>query len=409
MKRKKIYIVARNSRAGAYGIGTYRGHLMESLKQAGIEFGVIEMDSTVDDVSVTQKDGYEHIAIPAGFSGVSGKAEYHSRNVAYILRELITDDKEYDLIFHINLMNDSVLVSSLKKLFKCKIVLTIHYTNWSFDLLGDTKKLDKIMTTRKPGTKEKHIRADFQDDIKMARKCDQVVYIADHSAETLSKYLKVKKEVVLNYGLEDLYEKLSQPERRSIRTKYLIPEQAKVIVFAGRLDEVKGVKYIIEAFREVLADNADALLVIAGDGEFGSLLKEAEDIWSRIIFTGKIDKNKLYELYRIADVGVMSSLHEEFGFVAAEMLMHGLPTVVSDTGGPAEIVEEGVSGFKIPIVIRDGKRGLDTKLLASRICRLLGDCELSAKMGEGARKRFLDKYELSIFKEKMITVYNSVL
>jgi len=121
-----------------------------------------------------------------------------------------------------------------------------------------------------------------------------------------------------------------------------------------------------------------------------------------------VDKKKLYELYRIADIGVVSSLHEEFGNVVIEMMMHGLPVIVGNTGGPSEIIEEGLSGLKVPIVIRKGQRCLDVQLLASRICLLLNDRDFAVKLGEGARKQFLEKYELSVFGKKMTSLYKSL-
>ena len=56
-------------------------------------------------------------------------------------------------------------------------------------------------------------------------------------------------------------------------------------------------------------------------------LKEATDCWTKIAFTGRLDKKQLYEFYSMADMGVVCSLHEEFGFVAIAMMMHALPVI----------------------------------------------------------------------------------
>lgn len=413
MKRRKVYIVVYRSRATAYGIGTSQANLTECLKQTGIRFGIIELDALTDEISIDFNDGYEYISIPSprsNGSNTSNTSKYYSRNVAYALRELITDNSDAGLIFHINFMTDATLVKYLKKLFRCKVVLTVHYTNWSFALLGDDRRLTEIMSkdNRRLNSFEKGIKKGLSEDIKMAQKCDRVVYIAEHSAKSMSKYMKANPHVIINNGLKDQYKKLSPKKKDLIRAKYFISPETKVIVFAGRLDEVKGVKYLIRAFRKILFDHPDTLLMIAGDGDFSSLLKEAEDIWSKIVFTGKIDKKKLYELYRIADIGVVSSLHEEFGNVVVEMMMHKLPVIVGDTGGPSEIVEEGLSGLKVPVVKRKGQRCIDVKCLASRIDLLLKDSDFAAKLGEDARKRFLEKYELSVFGEKMTTLYNNL-
>ncbi|MDR0547541.1 MAG: glycosyltransferase, partial [Dysgonamonadaceae bacterium] len=100
--------------------------------------------------------------------------------------------------------------------------------------------------------------------------------------------------------------------------------------------------------------------------------------------------------------------HEEFGFVAIEMMMHALPLIVTKTGGLDEIVEDNVSGLKVPVRTIKGKRQADVKLLQEKICLLLENPAQASELGENARKRFLEKYELSIFKEKMLNLYQTI-
>ena len=75
-----------------------------------------------------------------------------------------------------------------------------------------------------------------------------------------------------------------------------------IILFVGRLDSIKGVDFLIKAFRRVLDVHPHARLILAGDGSFNTYLKECSGIHSRITFTGKVDKEELYQYYRIADV-----------------------------------------------------------------------------------------------------------
>lgn len=408
--KKKIYIVGKSSRAAEYGIGTYMTQLIDCLRQTKMEFGIIKMYDQSKDISVEYKNGYEHISIPPPITGVGVKGAFYSRNVAYLLRELIPAESDCEIIFHINCMTDETLVSSLKKIFKCKVLLTVHYTNWSFSLMGDQKKLDDIMIRKKKqlNKSEKLIRNQFEEDIRMVKKSDRVIYIAEHSAKPFSKYLKSPTELVINNGLKDTYKKWSSEKIRITKKKYSFTPEKRIILFAGRLDDVKGVKFLIKSFRRVLVTFPNTVLVIAGDGDFATLLKEAENIWSKIIFTGKVNKKKLSELYNVADLGVVSSIHEEFGYVAVEMMMNSLPVIASDTGGLAEIIEDGVSGLKVPVKTRNGQRHIDTVKLASKICLLLENEVLAEKIGKGGRQRFLEKYKLSIFRENIISLYNSL-
>jgi glycosyltransferase involved in cell wall biosynthesis len=59
----------------------------------------------------------------------------------------------------------------------------------------------------------------------------------------------------------------------------------------------------------------------------------------KITFAGLLEKNELYELYHIADIGIAPSLFELFGYVAVEMMIHKLPIVVTATSGQNEVVD----------------------------------------------------------------------
>jgi glycosyltransferase involved in cell wall biosynthesis len=76
-------------------------------------------------------------------------------------------------------------------------------------------------------------------------------------------------------------------------------------------------------------------------------------------------------------VFVLPSVEDGWGLVTNEAMRAGLPVIVSDHAGSAEIVRDGVNGFVVP--------ARDVDALASRMALLLGDRELHARMGEAAR------------------------
>jgi glycosyltransferase involved in cell wall biosynthesis len=107
-------------------------------------------------------------------------------------------------------------------------------------------------------------------------------------------------------------------------------------------------------------------------------------------------------------MGVICSIHEEFGLVAIEMMMHKLPVIVTDVGGLSEIIEDGVTGLKIPVKTVKRKRQPDTAVLYDRMKWMLEHPDEAKRLGENARKKFLKTYELSVWGEKMLNVYNSI-
>jgi glycosyltransferase involved in cell wall biosynthesis len=115
----------------------------------------------------------------------------------------------------------------------------------------------------------------------------------------------------------------------------------------------------------VLKTKTDCRLIIAGSGNYDTCLQEAKDSCTKITFTGLLAKDKLYELYRIADIGVVPSLFESFGYVTVEMMMHGLPLVATSTSGLNEVVDESC-GLKVPLTELPDRVDIDISLLAQK-------------------------------------------
>ena len=105
------------------------------------------------------------------------------------------------------------------------------------------------------------------------------------------------------------------------RKKYGISADDQLLIFAGRISQVKGIEYLAETFSRMEKQHPKLRLIIAGDGCFEQIFPLLKPAWSKVIFTGFVDKPILYELFSISDIGILPSLHEEFGFVALEMMM----------------------------------------------------------------------------------------
>lgn len=123
----------------------------------------------------------------------------------------------------------------------------------------------------------------------------------------------------------------------------------KVVLFVGRLDEVKGVTYLIKAMADL-----DAKLVIVGDGPLRkSLEKQADKYADKIEFLGAKSHKELPVIYASADIFVMPSIttkkgqKEGLGLVLLEAMASGLPVIGTNSGGIPELVKDGYNGFLI--------------------------------------------------------------
>jgi len=133
--------------------------------------------------------------------------------------------------------------------------------------------------------------------------------------------------------------------------KYFVPNyfgqgDKKVVLFVGRLAEKKGVRYLIEAMKEV-----DALLVIVGDGPLRRQLEEqAKEQRDKVRFLGAKTHDELKIIYASADIFVAPSITAQDGdqegvpTAIMEAMASGLPVIASDSGGIGQIVQDGVNG-----------------------------------------------------------------
>jgi 1,2-diacylglycerol 3-alpha-glucosyltransferase len=175
-----------------------------------------------------------------------------------------------------------------------------------------------------------------------------------------------------------------------IRARYGIPASTPIILNVGRLDKEKQVDKVIRSAAGLLR-GLPAHLLIVGDGrEKPSLeaLSRKLGVQDRVRFTAYVeDHSELADLYRLAEVFVTASEVETQGLVLLEAAACGLPLIAPPTPVMAEIIQEGVNGFLIPI-------GED-QTMSTRLEQILSDSALAARMGQSsvtlARDHSLEK------------------
>jgi glycosyltransferase involved in cell wall biosynthesis len=178
------------------------------------------------------------------------------------------------------------------------------------------------------------------------------------------------------------------------------PGDERTILFVGRLVKEKGVSTLLEAIKDLSSQGSQVNLRIVGDGPMREqLAREALGLGldGNVRFTGFVDSHTLVSLYRSSDVCVVPSLHEPFGLVALEAMAAGTPAVVSDVGGLSEIVEDGVTGIKVP----PG----DGRLLAIALRRVLEDRSLAEQLRRNGNRHVRDCYGWAPIAETTLSVY----
>ncbi|WP_051287267.1 1,4-alpha-glucan branching protein domain-containing protein [Paenibacillus taiwanensis] len=135
---------------------------------------------------------------------------------------------------------------------------------------------------------------------------------------------------------------------QAFRAQYAAPDE-RVLFFIGRLVYEKGIQVLLQALPLVKQHVSNIKLIIAGTGPMLNELKRQVhemNLTDSVCLAGFVQDEVRENLFQIADLCIFPSLYEPFGIVALEAMGHGIPVVVSDTGGLAEIIDHGRDGFK---------------------------------------------------------------
>lgn len=412
---KDVYLFNETSRAAMYGIGTYIKQMTAAFAtQSDVCLTVVTLNHADKEFSVKTENNVRYINIP------NHKTNYHLndeknqerfyQSVLFLLSPYIS--AEHENIFHFNYNHSEAIVVFLKEKYPiCKVVLTIHYLNWCFYLKGNTSYFKKIINTTEDNLKdenEKFVYQNYKKEQKLFILADSIICLTNYTYRLLQQDYAISQDklTVIYNGLQDEATLLTKEEKAIQKKKYYLPQNAKIILFVGRLDEIKGVNFLIEAFNDVLKSIPSTYLIIVGDGDYNSNLKKADSIWPRIIFTGKLEKERLYELYQLADVGVMLSFHEQCSYVAIEMLMHGIPLVITDSTGLNEVVTTKKNGYKIYLEEKKQSIDLPVNECTKQIIKILQSNK--ARWQKNCRHIFETRYHLNVMHKKVFELYKTL-
>jgi glycosyltransferase involved in cell wall biosynthesis len=189
-------------------------------------------------------------------------------------------------------------------------------------------------------------------------------------------------------------------DRREIRRSLALSEDARVVLFVGRLAPEKELPSLLRAFAAVRSEHPDARLVLIGDGPSGEALKKLTQqlrIADAVTFTGRLETADVVRWLRASDVFALVSSNEGFPCSLAEAMCAGLPAVASDIPGNTQLIEPMETG----LLTRAG----DSRSIAEALGRLLRDERLRRRLGTTARERVAGAYSVG----KITELYEQLL
>ncbi|HMU29881.1 MAG TPA: glycosyltransferase family 4 protein [Nitrospira sp.] len=157
------------------------------------------------------------------------------------------------------------------------------------------------------------------------------------------------------------------------------------MICVARLIERKGQHHLLQAFANLRAANHEPMaLIFVGTGDAEPQLRELAaklQVAEAVTFKGFVPRENMPPVYHDADVFVLPSQHEGMSIALLEAMASGLPVIVTDTGGTAELVTQGANGEIVPWD--------DVEALTTALQRLLNAAEQRRRMGDESRRRAL--------------------
>lgn len=190
-----------------------------------------------------------------------------------------------------------------------------------------------------------------------------------------------------------------------------IPPCEKMLLFVGRIEPLKGIDTLMKALAIMRQSGLFVCLTVIGgapvsgletlDTEMGRLqtLREQIGLNGLVAFLGQRGQDTLPYYYSAAEAVVVPSHYESFGMVALEAMACGTPVVASQVGGLAFLVQDGVTGYTVPVD--------DPQAMADRLSTLLTDVDLHRKMSENAVKMAYE-YRWENIADRILQLYRNL-
>ena len=170
------------------------------------------------------------------------------------------------------------------------------------------------------------------------------------------------------------------------------------VLFAGRLELLKGVHYLLQAWSELKLPGAELWLI-------GSVLPEIRPFLARygspqVRVIGEVPRSGMPSYYRQAHALVFPSLNDGFGLVMLEAMASALPVIATENSGGPDVIEDTVNGFIIPI--------RDVEAMKERIYWLYAHQDESREMGLRGRQALMAQFTREDYCRRLLKAHTAI-
>jgi len=241
------------------------------------------------------------------------------------------------------------------------------------------------------------------------RNCDHVIVTTERYRTIMKKNLSESKICVIPVGIEKEFTEAKVPrkakEELEISIHRLEFNPSSIALFVGVLDAhhmYKGVINLLEAFKLVLKEHQDCLLIIVGDGNKRSLYEmicRKLGLERNTLFMGFVPKELLLAIYSISNILVLpsTSISEGFGTVLLEALSRGCPVITTAYAGGSEVIQQENAGLVLD--------SPDPLSISRAISTLLEDRNFAKQCAENGMRSTKQKYTWDALSPRVLEIY----
>ncbi|WP_292379757.1 glycosyltransferase family 4 protein [Methanosarcina sp. UBA289] len=303
------------------GVETHVREISERLVKAGHDVEVITTDPTG---KLSKREIVNGVKVLRFRSFAPGNAYYLAPQIYTYLKE-----HDYDVIHAHSYHAFPAFFASLER-HGGKLVFTPHYHRHGHTAFRDLlhkpyRLLGKMIFSR----------------------ADSVICVSEYEKKLVESDFKVaEKTIKIPNGINlKEFENLKQPGKESKKKA----RREKLLLYVGRLEEYKGIQYIIQSLPEL----QDFRLRIVGKGPYESELRsmaKSLGVEARVEWLKDLSRKELLECYAGADIFLMLSSHEAYGITVAEALAAGVPCIVAKGSALEEFVDgKNCIGIENPV------------------------------------------------------------
>jgi glycogen(starch) synthase len=191
-----------------------------------------------------------------------------------------------------------------------------------------------------------------------------------------------------------------------------MPEGRLTVLFVGRLEERKGIHYLIDAIPSIVAEFKNVRFVILGDDTktaegHRSVLAELKEkvrknqLEQHIEWVQRVPLETLPSYYRSADICVVPSVYDNSPYTCLEAMACGRAVVGTSAGGTREYIINGESGIIVP--------PRDSEALSQSILQLLKNPDMRKQLATAARERVLTHFQRKEIARQTVELYNEAI